>query len=66
MVSRIMTQNQTRLEALGILFERRHSNGKRKLSIEYIDSGAGGDDSDGEKAGGTEQDSDSCANPLPA
>jgi hypothetical protein len=61
-----MTQNHTRLEELGILFERRHSNGKRKLSIEYIDSGAGGDDSDGETAVGIQTDSDPCANPLPA
>ena len=66
MVSRIMTQNQTRLEALGILFERRHSNGKRKLSIEYIDSSADGDDSDDETAVGIQTDSDPCANPLPA
>ena len=44
-VSRIMTQNQTRLEQYGIMFERRHSNGRRRLSIEYIGStGADGDD----------------------
>lgn len=44
-VSRIMTQNQTQLEQYGIMFERRHSNGRRRLSIEYIGStGADGDD----------------------
>ena len=44
-VSRIMTQNQSRLEQYGIMFERRHSNGRRRLSVEYIeDRGADGDD----------------------
>ena len=43
-VSRIMTQNKTRLEKLGVLFERRHSNGKRKLSIIYVENNSKGDD----------------------
>lgn len=63
MVSRIMTQNQTRLEDLGILFERRHSNGKRMLSVEYIESR---DDSDDRITEGSTETIDPVENALPA
>ena len=62
MVSRIMTQNRTRLEDLGILFERRHSNGKRMLSVEYIESR---DDSDDRITEGSAETIDPVRNALP-
>lgn len=42
-VSKMMIQNAIRLEQLGILFESKRTNGKRRIVVEYIDSG--GDDS---------------------